>query len=77
GKPLLALMHDVSWPCARRDCYYAPDRIPEEHRHPHSFDGGVSLGQPDCLPNRGFRGAGSFAWALHEGGPRNGVLTAV
>ncbi|NWM59937.1 class I SAM-dependent methyltransferase, partial [Escherichia coli] len=24
GKPLLALMHDVSWPCARRDCYYAP-----------------------------------------------------
>ncbi|NIJ66533.1 hypothetical protein FHR20_003506 [Sphingomonas leidyi] len=77
GRPLLALLHDVSWPCARRDCYYAPDRIPEEHRHPHSFEGGVSLGQPGCLPDRGFRGAGSFAWALHEGGPRNGVLTAV
>ncbi|MBB4840104.1 hypothetical protein HNP52_003196 [Sphingomonas kyeonggiensis] len=77
GKPLFALMHDVSWPCARRDCYYAPDRIPEEHRHPYSFEGGVALGSAACTPNRGFRGAGSFAWALHEGGPRNGVLTAV
>jgi hypothetical protein len=77
GKPLLALMHDVSWPCARRDCYYAPDRIPEAHRHPYSFEGGVSLSSAGCTPNRGFRGAGSFAWALHEGGPRNGVLTAV
>lgn len=77
GKPLLAIMHDVSWPCARRDFYYAPDRIPAEHRHPYSFDGGVTLGNPGVTDNRGFRGAGQFAVALREGGPKNGVLTAV
>jgi hypothetical protein len=77
GKPLLAIMHDVSWPCARRDFYYAPDRIPAEWLHPHSFDGGVSIGQPGVRDHRGFRGNGQFAVALHEGGPKNGVLTAV
>lgn len=77
GKPLLAILHDVSWPCARRDMYYAPDLIPAEHRHPHSYDAGVTLGDPGHRIGRGFRGAGQSAWALHEGGPRNGVLTAV
>ena len=77
GKPLLAFLHDVSWPCGRRDFYYAPDRIPPEWRHPHSFEAGVTLGNKGTLPGRGFRGAGQFAVALHEGGPRNGVLTAV
>lgn len=77
GKPLLCLLHDVSWPCGRRDFYYAPDRIPVEWRHPHSFEAGVTLGHKGTLPGRGFRGAGQFAVALHEGGPRNGVLTAI
>jgi hypothetical protein len=77
GKPLLAIMHDVSWPCARRDFYYAPDRIPGEWLHPHSFDGGVTIGVPGVRDHRGFRGNGQFAVALHEGGPKNGVLTAV
>ncbi|AJP72183.1 class I SAM-dependent methyltransferase [Sphingomonas hengshuiensis] len=77
GKPLLALLHDVSWPCARRDFYYAPDRIPPEWRHPHSFDHGVILGDPGAHLRRGLRGEGHFAVAMHEGGPRNGVLTAV
>jgi hypothetical protein len=77
GKPLLALMHDVSWPCARRDCYYAPNQIPEEDRHPYSYEGGVTLDDATVVPGRGFRGMGQFAWAIHEGGPRNGVLTAV
>lgn len=77
GKPLLAVLHDVSWPCARRDFYYAPEQIPAEWRHPYSFDAGVTLGDPGVRSGRGFRGAGQFAVALHEGGPRNGVLTAV
>ncbi|BBC72159.1 conserved hypothetical protein [Altererythrobacter sp. B11] len=76
-KPLLAFLHDISWPCARRDFYYAPDRIPAEHRHPHSFDVGVTLAHGKPMLHRGMRGMGHFAWALHEGGPRNGVLTAV
>ncbi|MCK0097868.1 class I SAM-dependent methyltransferase [Qipengyuania sp. S6317L1] len=77
GKPLLAFMHDVSWPCARRDFYYAPERVPPGWRHPHSFDHGVRLGEDGVLAGRGLRGMGSFAVALQAGGERNGVLTAV
>lgn len=77
GKPLLAFMHDVSWPCARRDFYYAPDRVPPGWRHPHSYDHGVRLGEDGVLAGRGLRGMGSFAVALQAGGARNGVLTAV
>jgi hypothetical protein len=77
GRPLLAFLHDVAWPWARRDLYYAPERIPEAFRHPHSFEGGVTLDCPGVLPDRGFRGCGQFAVAVHEGGPCNGVLTAV
>jgi len=77
GKPLLAFLHDISWPCARRDFYYAPERIPAEHRYPYSYDVGVTLDHDGTMENRGMRGMGHFAWALHEGGPRNGVMTAV
>ena len=76
-KPLLAFLHDISWPCARRDFYYAPDRIPTEYRHPYSFEVGVTLDHEGTLHGRGWRGMGHFAWSLHQGGPRNGVLTAV
>lgn len=76
-RPLLAFMHDVSWPCARRDFYYAPDRIPAGWRHPHSFDHGVRLGEEYPVFQRGFRGQNQFAIALHTGGERNGVLTAI
>jgi hypothetical protein len=77
GKPILAFLHDVSWPCARRDFYYAPERIPAGWRHPHSFDHGVRLGDDAPALGRGFRGENQFAVALPNGGERNGVLTAV
>jgi hypothetical protein len=77
GKPMLVFLHDVAWPCGRRDFYYAPETIPADFRHAHSWDGGVSLEWDGVVPNRGFRGAGSFAVATHEGGARNGVLTAI
>ena len=77
GKPLLVFLHDVSWPCARRDFYYAPEQIPEEYRHPHSFTAGASFAWDGLRPDRGLRGHGQLALAEHEGGPRNGVLTAV
>ena len=76
-RPLLVVLHDVGWPCSRRDMYYAPDRIPPDFRQPCSHYVGVTPGNSGALFNRGFRGAGHFAWALHAGGPRNGVLTAV
>lgn len=77
GKPMLAFLHDIAWPAARRDMYYAPERIPADYRHPHSYDAGAKLGSPDLINGRGFRGMGHFAFATVEGGPRNGVLTAV
>ncbi len=77
GRPLLAFLHDVSWPCARRDFYYAPQRVPPGWLHPHSFDHGVKLDDNDVHQHRGLRGMGAFAVALQAGGPRNGVLTAV
>ena len=77
GKPLLAFFHDVSWPCGRRDFYYAPDQIPAEWRHPYDYDAGVHIDTEEMLPGRGYRGMGHFAWATHQGGPRNGVLTAI
>jgi hypothetical protein len=70
--PLL-LFHDVCWPHGRRDDYYAPEQIPEAHRQPIAEGGGLFPGvsgiRPGGLP---YRGA-----AAEEGGPRNGVLTAV
>lgn len=77
GRPMLCFLHDVCWPCGRRDAYYAPNRIPAAERHPYDYLGGVFPGQPALVPDRGFRGVGQFAWACHEGGPRNGVKTAV
>ena len=72
----LVFLHDVGWPCGRRDQYYAPDSLPASDVHPHTWDSGVVPGNPGVVEG-GFRGEGAFALALHEGGPRNGVLTAV
>jgi hypothetical protein len=70
--PLL-LLHDVCWPHARRDTYFDPDQIPDDHRQPVTEGGGLYPGID------GVRwGALPFKWpAVREGGPRNGVLTAL
>lgn len=74
----IAVMHDVGWPSGRRDQYYAPDRLPSGAVWPHSFTRGAVPGSADLAgEGHGFRGEGAFAFALHEGGPRNGVLTAI
>ena len=77
GKPVLVFLHDVGWPCGRRDAYYAPSQIPVEHRHPHSYDAGATLDRESLVEGRGFRGMGQFAFATHAGGARNGVMTAI
>ena len=70
----LVLFHDVCWPHARRDSYYAPERIPEEHRQPlaenirlvpwgDGWDTDIGIEYPVV--------------AAADGGPKNGVLTAI
>jgi hypothetical protein len=76
GRAPLAVLHDVGWPCARRDQYYDVEALPDEAVLPHSYSRGRAPGVSE-LVDRGFGGGGSFAVALEEGGSRNGVLTAV
>ena len=69
----LIFLHDMNWPCARRDMYYDPSKIPTAFLHPHSNDISISM-ESKGIVDGGFKGG---TWALHEGGPRNGILTAV
>ncbi len=71
--PLL-LFHDVCWPHARRDDYFAAEQIPAEFRKPVAGnDGGLVPGEPGIVPG----GLPYVRSARVEGGPGNGVLTAV
>jgi len=56
--------------------YYSPESIPAGERHQYAFDKGVVPWRSELVEG-GFRGEGLFAWALHEGGDGNGVMTAV
>ena len=71
------LLHDVAWPCARRDFYYGPERLPAEDVLPHSFSKGISVRQAGMIEHGGLSGVGAMAIAEVAGGERNGVLTAV
>lgn len=71
--PPVVLFHDVAWPYARRDMYYDPLSLLESDRHPYAYRG-MLPGRSE-LTDAGLNG--QFANALHEGGPCNGVLTAV
>lgn len=71
--PLL-LFHDVGWPHGRRDDYFDADRIPADRRHPIAGPGaGIFPGDPGTRPG----GLPYPRSAAREGGPGNGVLTAV
>lgn len=70
--PLL-LLHDVGWPHGRRDDYFDPGQIPPDYLQPLKEGGGLYPGVPGTRD-----GALPYRWpAAREGGPRNGVLTAV
>ena len=78
GRPWLVFQHDVCWPFARRDLYYNTSQIPPEFLHPHTCDHAIAPGNPGVEKGGGFQGDGvSLAFARHEGGPRNGVTTAI
>jgi cephalosporin hydroxylase len=68
------ILHDVLWPYGRRDLYYAPERIPTELRQPYAR-AGINPGMKRLHPNKGLN---PNMWnAEEEGGPRNGVMTAL
>jgi methyltransferase family protein len=73
GAGPLIVLHDVRWPHGRRDAYYAPERIPEERRQT-MIEGAGLVPWSDGVDQLGI----PYKWAAErEGGPENGVLTAV
>ena len=75
GRPLpLLVLHDVLWPYGRRDLYYEPDRIPDDQRQPYARRG-LLPGLSGLSDTEGLNP--HLANAVEEGGPRNGVRTAL
>jgi hypothetical protein len=70
----LVLCHDVCWPYGRRDGYYDPAAIPEAYRQPW-MRAGIVPRKSALVPHRGINAR--LANAKREGGPRNGVMTAI
>ncbi len=70
----LVMLHDAGWPYGRRDLYYAPDTIPEEHRKPHEKKG-MLPGVPSLVEEGGLNQ--HLHNAVLENEPRGGVLTAI
>lgn len=73
--PLL-MFHDVGWPHAFRDDYFAAELIPEKSRHPMAGPDesqGIYPGDPGLRPG----GLPYPRSAASEGGERNGVRAAV
>ena len=68
------VLHDVGWPYGRRDMYYDPATIPERERQPIA-QGGMHPDFNALTGNQGYNVGVSNA--THEGGKRNGVLTAI
>lgn len=72
----IIFFHDIGWPYARRDMYYNPENIPLEFQQPHKKQGIIP--NQNELSNDSQLGLNhDVANAIHEGGEKNGVLTAV
>ena len=67
-------LHDVGFPYGRRDMYYQPELIPQEFTQPFAKKG-IVYGQSELSETEGANA--HLCNADHEGGARNGVLTAV
>lgn len=75
-KTSMVFMHDVSWPWRRRDLYYDITQLDQDNINDFTFEGGLQPGIKTVQPF-GFSGEGNYAYAVYEGGEKNGVLTAV
>ncbi len=70
----IILLHDTGWPYGRRDLYYAQESIPAAYRH-LSRACGMHPSKSGLEKVGGLNA--NLENALDEGGPRNGVKTAV
>ncbi|MED4585426.1 class I SAM-dependent methyltransferase [Brevibacillus choshinensis] len=70
----LVFLHDTEWPYGRRDYYFNPNAIPPQYRQPYARKG-ILQGRSEVLDEGGFNPGGLHA--IREGGPRNGILTAI
>lgn len=70
----IIFLHDVTWPYGRRDMYYQHESVPKEFHQPFAKNG-MQRGQSTLVQSGGFNE--EYLNAIEEGGPRNGVLTAV
>lgn len=71
----VVVMHDLLWPCGRRDAYYEPSPLEGLDKHASGHEGPTVW--HDHVTPAGFVGLGAYTWSEHAGGERNGVLTAV
>ena len=70
----IMLLHDVLWPYGRRDLYYDPETVPAEFRQPYR-QAGMRMDRKKLLTRGGLNP--TMFNAEVEGGPRNGVMTAI
>lgn len=70
----LVFLHDTEWPYGRRDYYFNPEAIPAQFRQPYARKG-ILPGHSKVVDQGGFNPGGIHA--IHENGPRNGILTAI
>lgn len=70
----LVFLHDTEWPYGRRDLYLNPSLVPIDFRQPYAQKG-IVYGVSHLVSNGGFNP--SAYHAIHENGPRNGVMTAI
>jgi hypothetical protein len=73
--PVVVVRH-TGWPAGRRDHYAAPEAGDTEPLHASTTRFGVRPGSREPVAGGVPAGAGS-AWAIREGGPENGVRTAI
>ncbi len=70
----IVFLHDTAWPYGRRDLYYDPTTVPEACRQPYERRG-IHPASSRLVDRNGINS--HLCNAAHEGGPRNGVLTAI
>jgi hypothetical protein len=75
-RPVL-LLHDTGWPCGRRDFYYSTESIPVKACHSFSSNSGPWPGKEKLDRDGWSANSTEIHIAKTEGGPNNGVLTAI